>query len=147
MRKLKVIFLVILIFLGTSACSMDKKSEVEGDITRTAIQTKEGYYDISPQEAKKRLDSEKDIILLDVRTVEEYTEKHIPKSLLIPVTDIEKVAPVKLTNKEAIIIVYCRSGNRSVTASIALVKMGYKNVYNLGGINSWTYETESGAPK
>lgn len=100
--------------------------------------------DIKPEEAKKRLESEKGIILLDVRTLEEYSQKHIPSSLLIPVDMIEKEAPLKLTDKNAVIFVYCRSGRRSVTASEALVKMGYSKVYNLGGIIDWPYETESG---
>jgi len=69
------------------------------------------------------------------------------KCMLIPVDVIETEAPVKLTDKNAEIFVYCRSGNRSVTASQALVELGYTNVYNLGGINDWPYETEAGAPK
>lgn len=102
------------------------------------------YSNIAPEDAKKRIESEKGIILLDVRTQEEYAEKHIPNSLLIPVDVIEKEAPSKLTDKNAVIFVYCRSGRRSVTASEALVKMGYTKVYNLGGIIDWPYATESG---
>lgn len=102
------------------------------------------YTSIKPEEAKKRLENEEGIILLDVRTQEEYLEKHIPKSMLIPVDVIEKEAPIKLTDKNAPIFVYCRSGRRSAIASEALVQMGYTKVYDLGGINDWTYETESG---
>ena len=105
------------------------------------------YQNISPADAKKRLESEKNIVLLDVRTVEEHTEKHIPGSMLIPVDVIEKEAESKLKDKSAPIFVYCRSGRRSVTASESLIKLGYTNVYNLGGINDWPYETEAGAPK
>jgi len=79
-----------------------------------------------------------------VRTQEEYIEKHIPNSVLLPVEVIEKEAPSKLTDKDATIFVYCKTGRRSVVASETLVKMGYTKVYNLGGINDWTYETESG---
>jgi phage shock protein E len=103
-----------------------------------------GYKDISPQEAKGRLDSGEDIILLDVRTPAEHAERRIPNSLLIPVDDIWQQAPLQLPDKNATIFVYCRSGRRSVTASLALVKMGYTNVFNLGGIIDWPYETESG---
>lgn len=148
MRKLIAITLVLLC-LGASACSTSSIDEnqpssekTKSDLTDSSRASK--YTNILPEEAKKRLETEKGIILLDVRTQEEYLEKHIPNSLLIPVDVIEKEAPVKLTDKNATLFVYCRSGNRSVTASQALVKMGYTNVYNLGGINDWRYETVSG---
>lgn len=101
------------------------------------------YRNITPEEAKRRLDTEQRIILLDVRTPAENREKRIPGSLLLPVDEIEQKALTLLPDKNATIIVYCRSGRRSVTASVALVKLGYKNVYNLGGIIDWPYETES----
>jgi rhodanese-related sulfurtransferase len=78
-----------------------------------------------------------------VRTEEEHSEKHIPNSILIPVDIIEKEAATKLLDKNAPIFVYCRSGRRSITASETLVKMGYADVYNLGGIIDWPYETKS----
>lgn len=141
------VILALMLFVTTSCGSgragsdngMNKNTTPES--TGNSIENR-SYSDISPEEAKKRLDNEKGIILLDVRTKEEYEEKHIPGSLLIPVDIIETEAPNKLTDKNAVIFVYCRSGRRSVTASEALVKMGYKNVYNLGGINDWPYETE-----
>jgi rhodanese-related sulfurtransferase len=103
-----------------------------------------GYRDISPGEAKRRLDSGEPVILLDVRTPAEHFALRIPNSLLIPVDEIETLAPSLLPDKNAVIFVYCRSGRRSVTASLALVRMGYSKVYNLGGIIDWPYETESG---
>lgn len=95
---------------------------------------------ITPKEAKKRMDSEKGIIVLDVRTQEEYNAGHIKDSILIPVDVLEKESGKKLTDKNAPIFVYCRSGNRSTTAADILVKQGYKKVYNLGGIINWPYE-------
>lgn len=92
------------------------------------------------------MENEQGIILLDVRTLDEYSEKHIPGSILIPVDEIEKKAPAILTDKAAKIFVYCRSGNRAAAASMALTGMGYTNVYNLGGITNWPYDTEAGAP-
>lgn len=134
-----VVLIIASIFAGCSSTSTNIKD------SGTNVQTKAtAYKNILPKEAKARLDSEKGIKLLDVRTQDEYTEKHIPDSLLIPVDVIEKEAPAKLTDKNAIIFVYCRSGSRSATASEALVKMGYTNVYNLGGINDWPYETQAG---
>lgn len=99
---------------------------------------------IDPSEAKKRLDTEKDIILLDVRTEQEYVENHIPRSTLIPLNVLAREASKKLPNKQATFLVYCRSGNRSKAAVKMLLKLGYPNVYNLGGIIRWPYKTVSG---
>lgn len=148
--KLTALNVILAVIIATTGCSsLDGKAGQQGDSTKKAVAESTraiGYADIKPEDAKKRLDSEKDIILLDVRTLEEYTEKHIPGSLLIPVDEIEKKAGSMLKDKNAPIFVYCRSGNRSVTASKALVSMGYTKVYNLGGIISWPYATEAGAP-
>ena len=128
-----------------TACSTPNNVDSQNPISTQIDSPKaSSYQNISPEEAKKRLESEKGIVLLDVRTQEEYDEKHIPNSLLIPVDVIEKEAPEKLTDKNTPIFVYCRSGRRSVTASEALVKMGYTKVYNLGGIIDWPFETETG---
>lgn len=105
------------------------------------------YNKISASEAKKVIDSEKQIVLLDVRTVEEYTEKRIPGSILIPYDVIEDEAPSKLTDKNKKILIYCRSGRRSAIAAESLIKIGYKNVFDFGGINDWPYETETGKLK
>jgi len=98
------------------------------------------FSSISPEEVKKRLDSGDGIILLDVRTIEEYESGHIEGAILISVDNLKEEAEKKLEDKEIPIFVYCRSGNRSTTASNILVSLGYKNVYNLGGINDWPYE-------
>ena len=144
MKKVIIAIVLLLTSSGFAACSPtnngDSKKETQTQVDLTEAS---GYTNIKPEDAKKRLDNEKGIILLDVRSQEEYDEKHIPGSLLIPVDVIEKEAPEKLTDKDAVIFVYCRSGRRSVTASEALVKMGYTKVYNLGGIIDWPYETEN----
>ena len=101
------------------------------------------YQNIAPEAAKKLLESDEEVILVDVRTPAEYAEKHIPDSVLIPVDQLEKEASSRISSKDTQIIVYCRSGNRSVTAAKALVNMGYTKVYNLGGINAWPYDTEN----
>jgi phage shock protein E len=121
-----------------SGCS----KAIPGNKIDPTADKKLSFTNITPQEAKKRLESEKGIILLDVRTKEEFDTGHIGGSVLIPVDKLEQEASVKLKDKEAPIFVYCRSGNRSVTAANILVKQGYKNVYNLGGIISWPYEVE-----
>jgi rhodanese-related sulfurtransferase len=95
---------------------------------------------LSSEEAKKRLESEKGIIILDVRTKEEYDAGHIKDAILIPVDTLEAEVEKLIKNKDAAIFVYCRTGRRSTTAANILVKLGYKNVYNLGGIVDWPYE-------
>lgn len=99
---------------------------------------------IDPAQAKTRLDLEKGIILLDVRTRDEYIEKHIPGSILIPLSTLAMDASKKLLDKQATIFIYCRSGNRSRAAVNMLLKQGYMNLFDLGGIIRWPYKTVSG---
>jgi rhodanese-related sulfurtransferase len=80
--------------------------------------------------------------LLDVRTEAEFKEKRIPGALLLPVEEVKKRAATVVAQKEALILVYCRSGGRSAKAARELAAMGYTNLYDLGGLNSWPYATE-----
>lgn len=96
------------------------------------------YRKLTPQEAKQMLE-ESEAILLDVRTMEEYEENHIEGAVLIPDYEIKEKAAEMLPEKDALILVYCRSGNRSRTAAKELVEMGYTNVYDFGGIIDWPY--------
>lgn len=130
-------FLLLGLLSGCTAANTSNTVNTKGTSQTTK---KTAATNISPEEAKKRLDSEKGIILLDVRTQEEYDGGHIKDSVLIPVDKLKGGAENKLKDKEAVIFVYCRSGNRSTTAANILVELGYKNVYNLGGINQWPYE-------
>ncbi|KUO62633.1 MAG: sulfurtransferase [Gracilibacter sp. BRH_c7a] len=97
---------------------------------------------MTPSEAKQRLDSGEGLVFLDVRTMEEYEAGHIKDSILIPVNTIEAEVEATIQDKKKPIFVYCRSGNRSAVAADILVKLGYENVFNLGGINNWPYEVE-----
>jgi phage shock protein E len=103
------------------------------------------YQEISPQEAQALLEEGQDVILLDVRTEEEFQEKRIPGSVLIPDYDLAELAAQKLPDKDATILVYCRTGRRSEASSRQLIEMGYTRVYDLGGIVDWPYETVSGS--
>lgn len=94
--------------------------------------------------AQENLEANEDILLIDVRTPEEFEEKHIPNSILLPDYDIDKLAPEMLPDKDAQIYLYCRSGNRSSMAAAKLADMGYTQVYDIGGIIDWKYETISG---
>lgn len=100
------------------------------------------YEQISQQEAKTMMDTQ-DVIILDVREQEEYDSGHIPGAVLLPVGTIsEETAAAVIPEKDSVVLVYCRSGNRSKTASAALAELGYTGVYEFGGINTWPYETE-----
>ena len=90
---------------------------------------------------KKLTGSKENFLLVDVRTQQEYNEGHIPGSILFPVDKIQENFEEKYPDKNTLIIVYCRSGNRSRNASITLIDMGYTNVKDMGGIQSWPYET------
>lgn len=97
---------------------------------------------ISAEEAKQIMDTEEGYIILDVRTQEEYDEGHIPGAILIPNTEIEARAEEVLTDKDQLILVYCRSGRRSKLAAEILVELGYTNIREFGGIIDWPYEVE-----
>jgi rhodanese-related sulfurtransferase len=112
-------------------------------VTETEEPVMAEYIKINAVEAKIMIDSE-DVIILDVRTLEEYEEIRIEGALLIPEDQIRSLAPELLPDKEAIILIYCRSGRRSEIASRELIDMGYQHVYDFGGIIDWPYETVSG---
>lgn len=97
---------------------------------------------INAQKAKEIIDTEKDYVILDVRTQEEFDEKHIPNAVLIPDYEIAEKAEEILKDKNQLILVYCRSGRRSKLAAEELVKLGYTNIREFGGIIDWPYETE-----
>ena len=99
------------------------------------------YDQISGAEAKALMDSESGYILIDARTQEEYDEGHIPGAILIPEYEIADHAENELPDKDQLILVYCRSGRRSKIAAEELVKLGYTNVKEFGGIIDWEYET------
>jgi rhodanese-related sulfurtransferase len=120
-RWIIALFLVVTLLLGGCAAQNGQEPEPSAS-TESEVIT---YQNISPADAKERLDTEEGIILLDVRTLEEYTESHIPGSILIPVDVIDQEAQSTLTEKDAVIFVYCRSGRRSVIAAESLVGQGY----------------------
>lgn len=99
------------------------------------------YTSISMDEAISIMEKESDYIILDVRTLEEFKEKHIPGAICVPNETIGNEGIPSLPDKNQKILVYCRSGNRSKQASQKLADMGYTNIFEFGGINDWTGET------
>lgn len=123
--KTKRLLLLLILSLILGACSISSAS---------------GYSKIEPQKAKEMLDNDPSILLIDVRTQSEYDEGHITNAILIPNETIGTVQPTQLPDKTAIVLVYCRSGNRSKQAADKLIKMGYQHIYDFGGITFWPYE-------
>ena len=100
------------------------------------------YQQITQEAAKEMMDTQ-EVVILDVREQHEYDSGHIPGAVLLPVGTItEDTAAAVIDDPDTVVLVYCRSGNRSKTASQALADLGYTNVYEFGGINDWPYEIE-----
>ena len=97
---------------------------------------------ITPEEAKKIMDSGDEHIILDVREKSEYDAGHIPQSILLPYTEIYSKAEELLPQKDKLILVYCRSGRRSKIAAADLALLGYTNIKEFGGILDWPYDVE-----
>ena len=100
------------------------------------------YMNITAQEAKEIMDTQEGYIILDTRTQEEYDQGHIPGAILIPYDEVLEKAEDVLKDKDQLLLVYCRSGRRSKLACEDLVKLGYTNIKEFGGIIDWPYETE-----
>ena len=122
----RILLLTTFIFLLTGCNSVTKENS---------------YTQISMDEAVSMMETEEDYIILDVRTLEEFKEKHIPGAICVPNETIGTAEIPSLPDKEQMILVYCRSGNRSKQAAQKLADMGYTNIYEFGGINDWTGET------
>lgn len=128
-RILPILLLPALLLTGCGAAS--------------TAQAAGGYRQISQTEAAAMMEEETGYVILDVRTQEEYEEAHIPGAICIPNETIGTDEIPALPDKEQLILVYCRSGNRSKTAASALAEFGYTNIFEFGGISTWPYETES----
>ena len=126
----KLVFLLLAVMMLT-ACGQDKENN-QGAV----------YVNITAEEAKQLMDSEEGYIILDVRAQEEYDEGHIPGAIVISHEEIAEKAEEVLTDKDQLILVYCRSGRRSKIASEALLELGYTNIKEFGGIIDWPYEVE-----
>ena len=124
-----LLLLVILLALGGCGQASEEKNA--------------GYQQITAEEAKQMIDEMDDELILDVREQDEYDEKHISDAVLFPVGMIDaETAEGIIPEKDTTVLVYCRSGNRSKTASQKLAELGYTQVYEFGGIKDWPYETE-----
>ena len=133
----RMLWLALLAALVLAGCAR------EGDATEeeTAMGLP-AYVQITQQEAKNRMDTE-DVLVLDVRRQDEFDAGHIPGAVLLPVETITaETAAATIPEKDTQVLVYCRSGNRSKQACDLLAKLGYTDLYEFGGINTWPYEVE-----
>jgi len=127
-ENMKRILAILLIFLLLVGCAPGQSGGAAG------------YTRISQEEAREMMEAGDGHVVVDVRRQEEYDAGHIPGAILIPNESIGTTPPEELPDLDQIILIYCRSGNRSKQAAQKLANMGYTNVYEFGGINTWTGE-------
>ena len=139
-RKIIICFILTAITL-LSSCAAKSVGIIPSSETPDSAAGE--YHKISSEEAKIMMESG-GVTVVDVRRPEEYAEKHIPGAILVSNETIAEKSDEMLPDKEAVLLIYCRTGVRSKQASDKLIKLGYKNVYDFGGIADWQYETESG---
>ena len=132
-KRYHVTVLIIAVMLVLTACSSGGQVMDGEDMVRS-------YTQISQEEAKQLMEQDGTKVIVDVRTQEEYDSGHIPGAICIPNESIETEQPEELPDPQQVILIYCRSGNRSKQAAQKLFDMGYTNVYEFGGINEWTGE-------
>ena len=123
--------LIVLFLITLFITSCTKPQDQEENTT---------YQKITPEVAKSMIDQDSSIIILDVRRQDEYDNGHIPNAILIPDYEILEKAESILKDKNQTILIYCRSGNRSKKAALNLIDLGYKQVYDFGGIIDWPYD-------
>ncbi len=146
-----LILLAITLTLCMTACQENSTDNSSNSATGTSQsetdqgatqQDKATYICITMDEAKELMASESDYIILDVRTDAEFAEGHIPGAICIPNETINDTEPDQLPDKEQLILIYCRSGNRSKQASAKLAELGYTNIKEFGGIIDWDGDIE-----
>ena len=132
MKKNTILFFAAILFLLTGCASRGQVMDGDGMLN--------SYKQISQEQAKEMMEKDDGHVVVDVRRQDEYDAGHIPGAILIPNESINKDQLEELPDLNQIILVYCRSGNRSKQAAQKLFDMGYRNIYEFGGITDWTGE-------
>ncbi len=132
-----IIVVAALAIMFTVGCGAKETTPEQENTTKSTVHV------ISAEEAKKMMDEE-DVIIVDVRTKEEFLEAHIEGAILLTLDTIPDKAQDIIPDKNATYLIYCRSGARSNQGANKLVSMGYENIYDFGGIIDWDYGTVSG---
>lgn len=132
MKKVIIILIILVVIIG-GVIMLSKNTEKE---TNNEIQY------VSMDEITTIMQENTNYIILDARTIEEYNQGHIPNAICIPNETIDETVTTKLPNKDQLILIYCRSGNRSKQAALKLQQLGYTNLIEFGGIIDWDGEIE-----
>lgn len=133
MKRIMMILLAMLLLSGLAAGQAAGGDDMTGSYTQ-----------IDQETAKQMMTIDDGHVVVDVRRQDEYDAGHIPGAILIPNESIDCDSPELLPDYDQVILIYCRSGNRSKQAAQKLASMGYKNIYEFGGINTWTGEIVTG---
>ena len=136
MKQYMILSLLMFAMFVLAGCGNRNANKIENNDS-----AKNSYVQISMDDAIKMMEEESDYIILDVRRPDEFAEKHIPGAINVPNENIGTEEIPELPDKDQLLLVYCRSGNRSKQASEKLAKLGYTNIHEFGGINSWPGET------
>ena len=131
MTKIRLV-IALLAVLILSSCTSNNSGT-----TGTSSAEKSGYTQITASEAMKMMEEESDYTIVDVRRADEFASGHIPGAINVPNETISEEADQSLPDKDKLLFVYCRSGNRSKQASQVLADLGYTKVYEFGGIIDW----------
>ena len=132
MKKNTILFFAAILFLLTGCASRGQVMDGDGMLN--------SYKQISQEQAKEMMEKDDGHVVVDVRRQDEYDAGHIPGAILIPNETITDARPGQLPDFDQVILIYCRSGNRSKQAAQKLFDMGYRNIYEFGGITDWTGE-------
>lgn len=145
MKRKGMLPLLIAAVLLLSACApvQIKGEQASSQQSTASVQKNQAYHKITAQQAKEMI-GKGNVTVVDVRTKEEYDSAHIKGAVLVPNESIGSEMPKELPDKDAVLLVYCRTGVRSKQASDKLIEIGYQNVYDFGGIRDWPYGTVSG---
>ncbi|MPN44800.1 Thiosulfate sulfurtransferase GlpE [bioreactor metagenome] len=145
MKKLLPLLLAATLLLAACAPAAGSAGASASTAASSGSAAAATYQKITAEEAQQMLQDQPDAILLDVRTQEEYDTQHIEGATLLTDSDIAGRAADVLPDKDAVILVYCRSGRRSAASSQQLAELGYTNVYDFGGIIDWPYGVVTGS--
>ncbi len=132
LRKMPYLLIAVLLIAVMSACSYGQIMDGDGMVN--------SYRQIDQETAKRMMEQDDGHVIVDVRRQDEYDAGHIPGAILIPNESIGSEMPEELPDLNQVILIYCRSGNRSKQAAQKLFDMGYTRIYEFGGINTWTGE-------
>ena len=140
-RTASLLTAILILTAVLCGCTAREQSAPDTAAPSATVRESASYTQIDTAQAARLIETEKDYIILDVRTEQEYKAGHIPNAVCIPNETITDKEPPELSDKDQLILVYCRSGRRSKEAAQKLADLGYTNVKEFGGIIDWTGET------